>query len=288
MRRQGIRRIACGNVDAATVGPGMEPEGKVLLVGESFSPWTQKARWALEYCGLAHRYEEYVPLLHEPRLRWRMRQWSAGVSVPVARVGRCWLRGSWEIARHAADAAGDGRLGPMDEVERWNARSEAALAEGRSRVVRAIARDPDAQKASLPPMVPAPLRRLARPVAGFTVRHLDRKYAPRLVPGSLRTALVQVRRALARARGDFLVGEFSYADIAMLVVLECVDPVARTSPPLAAVVRRHWCDPALAEEFADLLRWRTRVLSRPGLAGSQFRPAGADAAVRRSSAPRIP
>src|SRR5690606_41944350 len=132
------------------------------------------------------RYVENDPLLDVQSLRLRMRQRSGTGSVPVARVGRCWLRGSWEIARHAAAAAGDGRLGPMEEVERWNARSEAALAEGRSRVVRAIARDPDAQKASLPPMVPAPLRRLARPVAGFTVRHLDRKYAPRLVPGSLR------------------------------------------------------------------------------------------------------
>jgi len=260
----------------------------MLLVGESFSPWTQKARWALEYCGIAHRYQEYVPLLDEPGLRWRMRQWSGAVSVPVARVGRCWLRGSWEIARHAADAAGDGRLGPMEEVERWNARSEAALAEGRSRVVRAIARDPEAQKASLPPMIPTPLRALARPVAGFTVRHLDRKYAPRLVPGSLRAALDAIRRALERGGGDFLLGEFSYADIAMLVVLECVEPVARTRPPLADAVRRHWRDSALATEFADLLQWRAQVLSIPGLAGSQFRPAGADAAVRRSSAPRIP
>ena len=69
-----------------------------LLIGESFSPWTQKAHWALEHCGVAHRYEEYVPTLHEPRLRWRMRQWSGPMSVPVLQAHGQWLRGSWAIA----------------------------------------------------------------------------------------------------------------------------------------------------------------------------------------------
>src|SRR5690606_20608746 len=249
----------------------------MLLVGESFSPWTQKARWALEYCEVAHRYEEYIPGLGEPWLRWRMRQPSGVVSVPVARAGRRWLRDSWEIANHAAVACGDDRLGPMHEVAAWNTLGEAALAEGRTRVVRAIARDQAAQAASLPPFIPAPLQPLMRPIAGLTVRRLDRKYAPRLVPGSLRTALQETRRALEDRGGDCLLGRFSYADIAMIVVLECVAPVARTRPPMLEAVRRHWHDAALAAEFADLLEWRGRLLSVPGVAGSQFRPGAPDA-----------
>lgn len=262
---------------------------EILLVGESFSPWTQKARWALEYCGIAHRYEEYVPTLSEPGLRWRMRRWTGTVSVPVARVSGRWLHGSWAIACHAADACHDSRLRPMEPAAHWNALSEAALAEGRTRVVRAIARDPEAQAASLPPFIPAGLRRAMRPAARATVRHLDRKYAPLAVPGSLRATLLETRRGLDAAGGDFLLGRFSYADIAMLVVLECVDPVARTRPPLADSVRRHWQDPALADEFPDLLEWRGRLLASPGLAGSQFRHAApAAGAVRTSSAPRTP
>ena len=53
------------------------------LVGESFGPFTQKARWALEFCGVEHTYQEYTPTLSEPGLRLRMRQWSGAVSVPV-------------------------------------------------------------------------------------------------------------------------------------------------------------------------------------------------------------
>lgn len=262
----------------------------VLLIGESFSPWTQKARWALEYCDVAHRYEEFVPTLSVPWLRWRMRRWSGRLSVPVARIAGGWLRGSWEIACHAAAACDDHRLGPMQSVSRWNDLSEAALAEGRTRVVRAIASDRDAQAASLPPFIPASLRGAMRPAARATVRHLDRKYAALAVPGSLHRALLETRRGLEAAGGDFLLGRFSYADIAMLVVLECVAPVARTQPPQADVVRRHWHDAALAAAFPDLLEWRRRLLARPGLAGSQF--AGREGLgappLRRSSAPRSP
>jgi len=244
-----------------------------LLIGESFSPWTQKARWALEHCGIAHRYEEYVPTLGEPRLRWRMRQWSGTVSVPVLRTHGRWLRGSWEIACLTADR-GD-PLGLRDDrVRHWNALGDAALCEGRTRVVRGIACDPRAQVESMPSFVPMPLRGGLRWLARDAVRRLDRKYAALAVDGSLRQALLRMRETLAASGGDFLLGRFGYADIAMCMVLECVAPIARTTPPLGPATRRHWQDDALAREFDDLLAWRRRLLALPGIAGSQFRDAG--------------
>ncbi len=225
-----------------------------LLIGESFSPWTQKVRWALEHCGIAHRYEEYVPTLGEPRLRWR-------------------LRGSWEIACLTVDR-GD-PLGLRDDrVPHWNALGDAALCEGRTRVVRGIACDPQAQIESMPSFVPKPLRSGLRWLARDAIRRLDRKYAALVVDGSLRHALLRTREALAASGGDFLLGRFGYADIAMCVVLECVAPIARTTPPLGPATRRHWRDDALAREFDDLLAWRRRLLALPGIAGSQFRDAG--------------
>lgn len=246
-----------------------------LLIGESFSPWTQKARWALEHCGIAHRYEEYVPTLDEPRLRLRMRQWSGTVSVPVLRTRGKWLRGSWGIACYAGMAGGGDSLGLLDDrVRRWNAIGEAALCEGRTRVVRGIARDPRAQLESMPSFIPAPLRGGLRWLARGAVRRLDRKYASLAVDGNLRGALLGMREALATSGGEFLLGRFGYADIAMCVVLECVAPVARTTPPLGPATRRHWQDPTLAREFEDLLAWRERLLALPGIAGRQFRQIG--------------
>ena len=241
-----------------------------LLVGESFSPWTQKARWALEHCGVRYRYAEYTPTLSEPGLRLRMRQWSGSVSVPVMFTDRGILRGSWEIACHAAACAGDGRLGDLSVVAQWNAISEAALAEGRTRVVRCVLGNDPALEEALPGFVPSLLRTPLRFVAHDAARRLDRKYAHLVVPGSLRTALLRLRSGLIASRCDYLLGRFGYADIAMAVVLETIMPIARTEPPLGPATRRCWSDAALAEEFQDLLLWRSRLASSPATGYSQL------------------
>lgn len=244
-----------------------------VLVGESFSPWTQKARWALERCDLAFDYREYTPTISERWLRLRLRQWSGPVSVPVLLTVEGAARGSWDIARHAARRAGDDRLGDFGLIEPWDALSEAALAEARSRVVRAVLDAPDALDeavASALPWAPArPLRFVARDAA----RRLDRKYRHLVRDGALREALQRTRLGLRAAGGDHLLGRFSYADITMAVVLESIAPMARTQPRLGPATHRCWCDPALASEFEDLLQWRARLAASPD-AYSQLRGTG--------------
>lgn len=241
-----------------------------LLVGESFSPWTQKARWALERCAVPFDYREYTPTLSEPALRWRLRQWSGPVSVPVLIAGRQAVRGSWEIARHAAALTGDGRLGDFETIAPWNELSEAALAEARSRVVRGVLADPDALDEASAAVVPAPLQRPLRFVARDAARRLDRKYRHLVRPGALRLALDRTRAGLCRHGNDFLTGTFGYADIAMAVVLEAIAPIARTEPPLGPATRRCWSDAALAKEFTDLLAWRDRLAASPATTYSQL------------------
>ncbi len=232
------------------------------LVGESFGPFTQKARWALEYAGVPHRYQEYIPTLSEPGLRLRMRKWSGVVSVPVLFAGERVIRGSWEIARYASQYAADGRLGDFTEVSTWNELSERALEEGRTRVVRAVLASPAALDEATAAVFPTALARPLRFIARTAARRLDTKYAHLVVPGSLRSALLFTRTKLQQVGDDFLLGSFSYADIAICVVLETVAPLMRTDPPLGPATRACWGEPALAEEFADLLRWRARLIAR--------------------------
>ena len=106
----------------------MKQQSQLLLIGESFSPWTKKARWALEYCGLAFDYLEYTPTLSEPALRWRLRQWSGTVSVPILLADDQCFHGSWAIALYANQTTSDKRLGDMSAISRWNDLSESALA----------------------------------------------------------------------------------------------------------------------------------------------------------------
>jgi glutathione S-transferase len=225
-----------------------------LLIGETFSPWTRKARWALDYCAVAYRYREYTPLLSEPRLRMQLGQWRGAVSVPVLLTADGAVRGSFEIARHAAGMAGDGRLGDFQAIRPWDDVSEAGLASARTRVVRAIARNEEALDESIRG-VPAFLRPLPRAVTRRVVERIDRKYAHLAVPDGHRTALLALRRGLHDAGTGFLQAAFSYADITLCALLDAVAPDPEAIFP-GDGQRACWHDDALAREFADLLRWR--------------------------------
>ena len=248
------------------------PDKALLLVGESFSPWTKKARWALEICGLDYAYREYTPTLSEPGLRWRLRQWRSAVTVPVLFAGPSAVRGSWNIACFANRAAGDDRLGNMAEIAPWDQISEAALAEGRTRVVRCVRNSPQALSQSLPAFVPRGLRSALRFIARDAVGRLDRKYAHLVEPGALRDALLRTRAALDVVAGDYVLGRFSYADITLAVVLEVVQPIATTHAPLGPAVQQCWVDQMLADEFGDLLAWRDRLAAHHETTYSQFLP----------------
>lgn len=249
----------------------MKQQTQLLLIGESFSPWTKKARWALEYCEIAYDYQEYTPTLSEPRLRWQLKQLLGSVSVPVLIADRQIIRDSWEIARYANEAVGDGRLGDFKEIEPWNDLSETALAEGRTRVVRCILGDNQALEESLPAFIPSFLRSPMRFVARNAVKRLDKQYAHLVKPDSIQQALTKTREALALSDNDYLLGSFSYADITMAVVPEIIAPIAITQPLLGPATTRCWNDSTLAVEFKDLLDWRNRLAANIETSYSQFR-----------------
>lgn len=248
----------------------METQSKLLLIGETFSPWTKKARWALEYCGLTYDYKEYIPTLSELGLRLRLKQWSGTVSVPILFVRGKALRGSWEIATYANNAAGGARLGDFKVIEQWNDLSETALAAGRTAVVRSILDNKQALEEGLPPFVPKLLRRPLRIMAYDAVKRLDHKYAHLVKPGALRQALLKTREGLSQSGNDYLLGDFSYADITMAAVLEVIAPLAKAEPPLGPATQLCWNKQELTNEFEDLIDWRARLAAKNETTYSQF------------------
>ncbi|RDZ26706.1 glutathione S-transferase N-terminal domain-containing protein [Lysobacter silvisoli] len=225
-----------------------------LLVGEAFSPWTIKARWALDRCGVAYAYREYTPGLSEPWLRWKLGRWRQPVSVPVMLTPGRALLGSWEIAQYAGQQAGEECLGAFDQIQPWDQISEHGLAAARTRVVRAVLAD-DRTLDEAVPFLPAGARFLLRPVARNVAGRLDRKYAALAFADAHRDALLAVRSALAQSGTGFVLDRFSYADISLSVLLEAVVP--QSGPAVLGPAHRAcWHHAALAAEFADLLEWR--------------------------------
>ncbi len=240
-----------------------------LLVGLDYSPWTQRAAWALHLSGVPARFGQYTPTLGEPRLRFHLGRLGGRISVPVLlRAPGGPIEDSFDIARwaaaHATPAAPAPNLIPdVAEAHRWNALADRALEYGRLRAVGDMIDNAghldEASSKEFPTFVAPLLRPVARAIAKRTLG----KYAstPR---STMADALGQLRDALGA--GPYVVGgAVSYADIAMATMLEMVSPGPQTER--GPEETRDWTDPEFADEFRDLLEWRDALLTETNFRG---------------------
>lgn len=230
------------------------------LISLSYSPWSEKATWALDHHRVEYARTEYLPMLGEPALRIAMRRLTGRVSVPVLLDGDAVLDDSIDIARHAERVGAGAPLFPVGReaaVREWNARSEAALASARTLVLAKTAASEAARREALP----RPLRSaLLMPLASQGVAYLTRKYAAPVEAlaaerAKIRAALLALRAALG-GRRHLLGDDLSYADIAMAVVLQAVAPVDDRYIRLQPATRLCWTDDELARDAKDLVEWR--------------------------------
>lgn len=229
------------------------------LLAIAYSPWSEKARWALDLRRAPYREETFVPMLTEPLLRLRLRRFTGKITAPVlfADDGRA-LTDSYDIARFA-DTQGDGpRLfppGQEEEMRRWNDRSEEILSAARALSVAKAMDDPDARREGVPGFVP----RALRPAMGRAgVAYLRRKYGLTLDREASAAVVAEGLRTLREALGGkrTLGDELTYADVAMAVSLQLVAPVADDYIRIGRATRLVCTHTQIVNDFADLVKWR--------------------------------
>lgn len=229
------------------------------LLGISYSPWTQKAKWVLQHHQLPFTYREYAPGLGAASLRWRLRRRAGVVSVPVLFVDGVAVEDSWAIAQWAEQhGSGASLFFDPTATKIWHARCDLALQYGRGHVIEKLLRSDAALDEASRGAMPAALARYARPIARAIAKQTQAKYQPS--PG--REALLDALAAAEQAVGSttsFLLGEFSFADIALVTMLEAVEPVADTYVKRGPASRAVWRDSELAVTHARLLEWRDWV-----------------------------
>lgn len=238
------------------------------LCGISYSPWTQKARWALEHHRISFRYVEHMPMLGEARLRWKAQKPVGRVTVPLLVTRHGALMDSLAIAEHA-DRIGKGQTlfpeGKRGEILAWNDVSERALSAGRGLVVARTARSDAAKADAIPGFVPRALRPAMTGMATAGIAFFRWKYS---LDGEgeeqRRAAIADELRGLrgALAGRPYLLGDFSYADITMSVTLQLVRPASDEHWRLGPATREVWRDAALESEFADLVEWRDGLFAK--------------------------
>ena len=237
------------------------------LLGLPYSPWSEKARWALDARHVPYTYKTYAPLVGEPALRLKLRQWRGTVSVPaLTDDGGHTISDSANIARWA-DGRGDGPVLFPPELEPDIARfvelSERGLAAGRALSLFRVLGDREALEEMVPRDVRGAIGPLAAPLGAFGIRRTLRKYGSTSDRETHERALVEVldalRAALAKAPPSAgpktLLGRFTFADVAMAQVLAFVQPPA-FGLRIGAASRRNFTDTAMAARYADVVQWR--------------------------------
>jgi len=238
------------------------------LYGMTYSPWTERARWALDYHRIPYRYHEHVPLLGEPWLRFRARHTGrTTASVPLFIDASGSYGDSVDIIKHADQfTAGRPLVHDSAVTQSWAERLEPALNTLRARVAVAVLDDPEATREAATTAAPAFLAGALRPVAVHVAQFLADKYDFRVSREAVdldvpRRVFSELRDELAGR--DHLIGEaLSAVDILAATSLQGVQPVSDIYISLKPATRRAWRCESLVNEFTDLIDWRDRLYTR--------------------------
>lgn len=239
------------------------------LYGLSQSPWTERARWALDHHGVAYEYHEHVPMLGEVLLRAKARTMKA--SVPLFADGDDVVMGSFAITKHAERIGRGPSLFPSekdDDIARWVDAAERMMNVGRAWFMKRALASKAVQAESLPAFVPGALRGVSASTAALGIRFLAKKYAvpddaDAEVEKTLRPVLEELRLELrqsptAKSRTYLLSsGTFTVVDLVLAATLQVIRP--HTSAKLGPATRAAWTNDALAAEFGELLEWRDAI-----------------------------
>ncbi len=176
------------------------------------SPWSERARWALEHHGLAYTTAGYLPIVGEIELRRLARGRKERLTVPALVAGEEAHCDSWDIALYADREGQREKLVPPDleeDVRGWNDVADSGMGGVRARVLERMLDAPEALDSASPPFLPRWLRPVLRPAARWTVRRLQRntRRAPRR---AARTWPIRGRPSIGCARGRDLVNRICW------------------------------------------------------------------------------
>lgn len=232
------------------------------LTGMYYSPWTERARWALDYHKLPYRYVEYTTLLSEPLLRLRVGKPFGKVSVPLLITQNERVNDSFEIARFSDRKSKKTALVPAahsDEIRGWAESAELALCSARIRATRRIKDSSEALADRLPIYTPGFLRKAFVPMAYVATEYILHKYQVEAdgdedLLGNMDAFFRKADKALDGR--EFVFESLSFADVVIATALQALTPVDDKYIYLGLPSRQCMCEPDLATKYSSLMKWR--------------------------------
>jgi len=237
------------------------------------SPWSEKACWAMDLAKFDYQKLNFTPMITTPLVRFKSLNFTKKVTVPTLISDHKTLTGSYDIAQYVEKKQTNKSHTPYifppelkTQIDDWEKQSDQFLQAGRALVCIRMKSHNGAKIMSLPPEIPSSIRPLMLPVASLGLYYLKAKYGfdwnkYEQYVENMRKILQKVRSTLAD-KGDYLLGQFTYADIAMAVTLQMVKPIGSPYIPLDKDTESCWETPELKDEFKDLLEWRDLIYAK--------------------------
>jgi glutathione S-transferase len=232
------------------------------LYGLAYSPWTERARWALDHHGVVYRYHEHVPMLGEPLLRMHAKPapgQRATVPLFIDDRGERFMD-SLAIIERADRGASRPLVADLAATRALAAKIEPVLRATRGRVTARILADPEALRESATAAVPAFMAGLAAPVAAQGAKFIAKKHDASL--SAERESIALMRALLTEVQTTIDVEHphtretLTAEDILVATLLHAVRPAHVSHITLGPASRRAWSSDELATEFSALLAWR--------------------------------
>lgn len=235
------------------------------LVGMYFSPWTERATWALDYHKVPYRYVEYTTLLGQPLLRLKAGKPFGRVSVPLLITPNQSVNDSFEIAIYSDSKSNKAPLVPsahFTEIKGWTESAELALYSARLRATRRIQASSEALADRLPGYTPNFMRKAFVPMAYVATEYILRKYqleedGDDKLLRNMDEFFVRADKALSGRR--FVFEELSFADIVIATAIQAITPIEDKYIYLGLPSRKCMCEPDLAKKYSSLIKWRDVV-----------------------------
>lgn len=237
------------------------------------SPWSERARWALDLSGMSYDTIVFTPLISNPYARWLSRNVNRKLTIPLAVSDRgkekTILQDSLEIARYSNTKRLNDRedLFPAkhaNEIITWHNLSESLLDILRIRANPRMKDSRELQLNNLPPIIPKIAKPLFLPLSRYALDYFEKKYP--LQSGDhqniLHDGLERIRTALKNSTSGYILDQFSFADITVAVIFQAISPGDNRFVPIEDAMRECWKDQDLILQYGDLLEWRDTLYAK--------------------------
>ncbi len=240
------------------------------LLGLPYSPWTERARWALDHHRVPYEFAFYMPILGEPLLRLRLGKLGHATVPVLFRNGKPPITDSVDIAKAAGSLAVEGAnvasLFPPEReagIDEWLTELEVMLAASRNIVGTKTVTNDEVLAAEAPKWIPGPMRAFA---ARSVMKLFLAKYG---LPDRdatndqaiMRTFLIRTTSRVSALPKEkpYLLGEFSFADISLATGLQMILPVRHERVRMRSQLRNAWTQTELIPLCEPLLAWRDEL-----------------------------